>query len=169
MRALRLVVISSLYCSLTYGQLITSPEAITLADSISTLRACVSYCIVDLFGGIGCDVNSCLCRPDMVTTADSWLSSCIVDIQHCSDVNDVDDATSALSSYCQGYYEEVGSTPAAAPATTTAAVSATTSTAATGAAPGGSSSEYIVEISLKPKLRCCLYSRICAKYWVQPW
>ena len=60
MRALRLVVISSLYCSLTYGQLITSPEAVTLTDSISTLRACVSYCLVDLLGGIGCDVNSWL-------------------------------------------------------------------------------------------------------------
>jgi hypothetical protein len=81
----------------------------------------------------------------MVTTADSSLSSCVVDIVGgCSDVNDMDGAVSALSSYCQGYYEEVGSTPAAAPAATTAAVSATT-TAAAGAAPGGSSaSEYIV-------------------------
>lgn len=80
----------------------------------------------------------------MVTTADSELSSCVVDVEGCSDVNDVDGAASALSSYCQVYYQEVGSTPAAAPAATTAAVSATT-TAAAGAAPGGSSaSEYIV-------------------------
>jgi hypothetical protein len=63
------------------------------------LRSCAQYC---LHGGdlnpLGCTLNNCYCRPDIIPQAVSLVSACAS--TSCSNTNDVVSATSFYQAYC---------------------------------------------------------------------
>jgi hypothetical protein len=112
----------SLYCqrysvelvSAAIATAVSSPEAISFADSISTLESCMGSCLSVMPSYIGCGMNSCLCQSTV--TANQWAYVC-ADLNNCAESpNNV-----PLSLYCQRYSEEL-----AAAATATVAVTTTT-------------------------------------------
>lgn len=141
MYLLPLLLLSILSCiPLSSPQVILSPEAISISAWVATDRACVSAC-VDLIGlNAGCSANSCLCRSDIMTSGESYLSTCLVD-RECG-APDISDATTRYSEYCSAYSAELQGQPASAPATTTAATASnggtllTTASTSTSSPPG---------------------------------
>jgi hypothetical protein len=76
------------------------------------LRFCVQVCLggsgagmgfPSIQGQVGCNTNACLCRPDILGSAEQSLSSVVSG--QCSDIQDISTATSILASYCsaKGY------------------------------------------------------------------
>ena len=101
----------TLYVVLVDAQ-IPAVESITIASDLSTARYCVSLCIAN--HSFGCAVNSCYCASYLRSTINSDISDCVT-YNDCPDSNDVEAATSAISSYCDKYDAAVGSTTAAVP------------------------------------------------------
>jgi len=71
-------------------------------DSFSNwneLRSCAQYCLhYGNLNTLGCEVNGCYCRADIIPQAVSLVSSCAS--TSCSNTNDVVSATSFYEAYC---------------------------------------------------------------------
>ena len=72
-------------------------------DSFSNwkgLRSCAQNCLSgpDLYYNLGCTVNDCYCRADIIPQAVSIVSKCAS--TSCSNTNDVVSATSFYEAYC---------------------------------------------------------------------
>jgi hypothetical protein len=91
----------------------------TTINQWADLRGCVRICLGGSGAGIGfpsiqgqvqCDTNACLCRPDILGSAEQSLSSVVS--QQCSDIQDISTATSILTSYCsaKGYTSVIAPT-----------------------------------------------------------
>jgi len=62
------------------------------------LRSCAQNCLTYNFGNLGCSVNECYCRADILPQAVSLVSKCAS--SSCSNTNDVVSATSFYEAYC---------------------------------------------------------------------
>jgi hypothetical protein len=63
------------------------------------LRSCAQSCLeYGYITGLGCSLNDCYCRPDIVPQAVSIVSVCAS--SSCSNTNDVVSATSFYEAYC---------------------------------------------------------------------
>lgn len=64
------------------------------------LRSCAQGCLgIQLeYSSLGCSVNDCYCRADIVPQAVSIVSACVS--SSCSNTNDVVSATSFYEAYC---------------------------------------------------------------------
>jgi hypothetical protein len=84
-------------------------------SAFTSLRPCAQSCFVgngdgdgyltdntpDIEDELGCGfgaLNECLCRSDLMVTATSFLSSCV--LKECSNSNDVTSAVTVYSNYC---------------------------------------------------------------------
>jgi len=100
--------------------------SIWTGPDIINLRVCAQPCFSGdwgVYGFLSCDENNCLCRPDLSSSALSYVSSCIGYL--CSldgDTTDIAMGTSYYDEYCSVYSEEVPATAVAAPTTITAQV-----------------------------------------------
>jgi hypothetical protein len=157
-RATLLSSVSSLFClfllpgiiSLTAAQT-DAPQTIASLDGYTQLRACAQTCfdygndgcagdnVADHIGcAYGCFTvahDSCYCRADLQSKAESWLSACIK--SGCTlggDTSiDISNAVGLYEGYCTSQGYSALQTPASTPATTTTrqAQTATTSQAQT--------------------------------------
>jgi hypothetical protein len=96
------------------------------------LRTCVQWSLAgstpydSVQDRVGCTTNACLCRPDILGSAEQTLSS--VALAECSDFQDQSTAVSILTSYCsaKGYTSILP--PTILPATTGACTASPTAT-----------------------------------------
>lgn len=99
-KAILLALITSVHPSLQQG---TTYDPSTFSDW-KDLRSCVQSCLSDgaysdfADSSLGCTVNACYCRADIIPQAVSIVSSCASSL--CSNTNDVATATSFYEAYC---------------------------------------------------------------------
>jgi hypothetical protein len=95
--AILLVLLTSAHRSLQDSTF--NPAAFSNWDE---LRGCAQNCLNpsngDGLSPLGCSLNDCFCRADIVPQAVSIVSSCAS--SGCSDTNDVSSATSFYEAYC---------------------------------------------------------------------
>lgn len=137
MWSLPLLLLSILSCLPLSFQVILSPEAISISAWVTADRECVANCVDELWLGVGCSANSCLCRTDVITSGESYLSTCIAD-EECG-APDISDASTRYSEYCSAYTAELQGQPVSAAATTTAAAASNGDTLLTTASTSTSS------------------------------
>ena len=62
------------------------------------LRSCAQFCLEDQYDNLGCTLNDCYCRADIIPQVVSLVSACVS--SQCSDTNDIVSATSFFEAYC---------------------------------------------------------------------
>jgi hypothetical protein len=76
-----------------------NPDAFSNWNELrSCAQNCLGCCYDNYLGLLGCSVNACFCRADIIPQAVSLVSNCVS--TSCSDTNDVVSATSFYEAYC---------------------------------------------------------------------
>jgi hypothetical protein len=98
-KALLLVLLTSAHPSLQ-----DSPYNPSSFSNWNELRTCAQQCLGDgAYSGfadsnLGCSLNGCFCRVDVIPQAVSIVSACVS--SSCSNTNDIASATSFFEAYC---------------------------------------------------------------------